>query len=166
MKKRIAYILLIAALLLSLTACGKQPSDEADRNRYESPEEIESPGSETDQFTDDGETPEDHSAEEPPDDDADKPTETPDAFHTVTPEFKEAMDSYEAFFDEYITFMEEFEDSDSSLELLADYAEYMTRYAEVMQKLDEIDTDSLSEADQLYCLEVQSRISEKLLTVN
>ncbi len=84
----------------------------------------------------------------------------------VTPEFREAMDSYEAFFDEYIAFMQGLGQEDDGLAFLLRYAEMLGRYEEAMEAMDAIDEDSLSTADELYYLEVLSRISEKLLAVS
>lgn len=81
---------------------------------------------------------------------------------TVTPEFKEAMDSYEAFFDEYIAFMTTYKDEDEPVSMLSDYMNYLTKYQETMEKLDQIDKDNLSAADDAYYIEVQSRINQKL----
>lgn len=84
----------------------------------------------------------------------------------VTPEFKEAMDSYEAFFDAYIDFMNKMSTSDSTAEMLSEYSEYMTKYADTMEKMDAIDEDQLSPADDAYYIEVTTRITEKLAKVS
>ena len=47
--------------------------------------------------------------------------------------------------------------------VLLRYAEMMERYAEVMDSLDDIDEEELSTADEIYYLEVLSRINRKLL---
>ena len=83
----------------------------------------------------------------------------------VSVDFKAAMDSYEEFFDEYIAFMEKYNNSDDPMSMMTDYLSYMQKYTDTMQKLEDIDEDSLSDADALYYLEVQSRITQKLLTV-
>ena len=83
----------------------------------------------------------------------------------VTPEFKETMDSYEAFFDEYIAFMEVYSKTDDTSALMTEYLSYMTKYVDVMQKLDEINEEELSDADALYYAQVSLRISEKLMKV-
>ena len=83
----------------------------------------------------------------------------------VTPEFKETMDSYEAFFDEYIAFMEVYSKTDDTSALMTEYLSYMTKYVDVMQKLDEIDEEELSDADALYYAQVSMRISQKLMAV-
>ena len=83
----------------------------------------------------------------------------------VTPSFKEAMDSYEKFFDEYVAFMKKYSESDDTLSMLDDYTKYLQQYTETMKKMDEIDEDELSDADLAYYIEVNARISKKLLEV-
>lgn len=78
----------------------------------------------------------------------------------VTPEFKEMMDSYEAFFDEYIDFMNNYDEND--LNLLTDYLGYLDSFATTMDKMAAIDENELTEADTLYYLEVTTRIYNKL----
>lgn len=84
---------------------------------------------------------------------------------SVTPDFKEAMDSYEAFFDEYIAFINKYNESDDATSMLADYTKYMNQYADTMSKMDAIDENELSVADRTYYIEVQTRITQKLLEV-
>ena len=83
----------------------------------------------------------------------------------VTPVFKEAMDSYEAFFDEYIAFMSKYVESDDTTSMLADYTKYLTQYADTMSKMDAMNESELSAADSAYYIEVQTRITQKLLEV-
>jgi len=78
-------------------------------------------------------------------------------------DFKELLDSFEAFFDEYIEFMRKYTKSENPLALLADYGVMMSKYAETMEKLDEIDEDKLSISDQAYYFEVVMRINQKLM---
>lgn len=81
----------------------------------------------------------------------------------VTPDFKKAMDEYEAFFDEYLAFMEKYEkSSDLSPEMLEDFGTYMERYSQTMEALNAIDEDSLSPADYAYYTEVMLRINKKI----
>ena len=83
----------------------------------------------------------------------------------VSADFKATMESYEAFFDEYAEFMKKYSETDDVTVLLAEYTEYVSKLADYTQKLDEIDEDSLSDADLAYYLEVQNRINKKLLEV-
>lgn len=81
----------------------------------------------------------------------------------VRPEFKEAMDSYEAFFDEYIAFMERYNNSNNSMDMLTEYTNYMSKYTETMVALSQINDGSLSTEELAYYVEVNSRITQKLL---
>lgn len=81
----------------------------------------------------------------------------------MRPEFKEAMDSYEAFFDEYCDFMRKYSESSDVMAMLGDYADYMNKYVDAMQKLDEIGEEELNSAELKYYMEVMGRINQKLL---
>lgn len=91
--------------------------------------------------------------------------ESQDSESGIQPEFKDMMDSYEAFFDEYCEFMKKYSESDDTTSMLADYTDYMTKYVEFMGKLDEVNEDELSTEEALYYAEVSARISQKLLEV-
>lgn len=79
--------------------------------------------------------------------------------------FREAMDSYEAFFDEYAAFMQKYKASSDAASMLADYSSFLTRYADVMQKIGAIDSSSLSADDAAYYLQVMARIEQKLASI-
>ena len=81
---------------------------------------------------------------------------------SVTPSFKETMDSYEAFFDEYIAFMKRYKENPGDLNMLNEYSEYMSKYTDYMSKLSAVDTDALSVADLAYYTEVHTRILKKM----
>ncbi len=83
----------------------------------------------------------------------------------IRPEFKEAMDSYEAFFDEYVEFMQKYQESDDATSMLTDYANYMSQYAETMEKLGELEDENMTTAEAAYYLEVTTRINQKILEV-
>ena len=84
----------------------------------------------------------------------------------MRPEFKEAMDSYEAFFDEYCAFMKKYNSSENPASMLSDYMSFLSRYTETMSKLDEISDDEMNNAELLYYMEVMERINQKLLEIN
>ena len=75
------------------------------------------------------------------------------------------MDRYEDFFDEYIAFMKKYQNSSDAMEMLDDYMNYLDKYMETMEALNDIDEDSLSDADAAYYVEVMARISKKLMKV-
>lgn len=103
-------------------------------------------------------------AQETPKESAVEEAPTP-ASDEVSPEFKEMMDSYEAFFDEYVEFMKKYQSSDDVVGMLADYSDYMARYAETMEKIGALKNEKLSAADAAYLAEVQARITAKTLEV-
>ena len=83
----------------------------------------------------------------------------------VSADFKASMDSYEQFFDQYVEFMKKYKDSGDSISMLADYTKMMQQYTDTMNKLNAIDQNSLSAADEAYYLEVMGRITQKLASV-
>lgn len=93
-------------------------------------------------------------------------TDSDKSANGMRPEFKAAMDGYEAFFDEYCAFMEKYNSSDNPAGMLGDYMSFMSRYTETMNKLDEIGEEELNNAELAYYTEVMARISQKLLAVS
>ena len=83
----------------------------------------------------------------------------------MRPEFKEAMDSYEAFFDEYCDFMEKYSKNPNDLGLLSDYADFMSKYFDYMEKLENWEDEDLNDAELRYYTEVTLRIEKRLLSV-
>lgn len=93
----------------------------------------------------------------------DKPAEN--LVDGIRPEFKEALDSYEDFFDEYCDFMKKFNESPDDLSLLGEYTEYLTQYSETMEKMESLDDGEMNDAEMKYYLEVTTRINQKLIDV-
>lgn len=94
-----------------------------------------------------------------------KDTDVKDAIENalVDPELKAFLDSYEAFMDEYCEFMESYDVNDMTM--LIKYSELMTKYADFAEKADAYDSDTMSEVDSAYYLEVMLRINNKLAKV-
>lgn len=86
-----------------------------------------------------------------------------DLIDGMRPEFKEAMDSYEEFFNEYCDFMKKFSESPGDLTLLGEYANYMSKYSEMTEKMNALDNGEMNDAELKYYLEVTERINKKLL---
>ncbi len=81
-------------------------------------------------------------------------------------EFKEAMDSYEAFINEYVAFMTKYDESDGNdLSLLTDYASYMAKYADFAYKFEKWEDEDMNDAETNYYIQVQTRVNQKLLEV-
>lgn len=95
------------------------------------------------------------------------PAEEADSADTgdIRPEFKEAMDSYEAFFDEYVEYMQLYQSDPTNLELLTGLSDMLSRESEMIEQFDAWENEDLNAAEMAYYLEVQSRIYQKLATV-
>ncbi len=107
----------------------------------------------------------------PSEDEADPPDEnnegeSGDLVDGMRPEFKEALDSYEDFFEEYCDFMKKYAENPTDLGLLVDYAEYMSQYAETMSKLEALDDSEMNDAETKYYIEVSGRITQMLMEVS
>lgn len=85
--------------------------------------------------------------------------------NAIDPDFKAAMDSYEKFFDEYVAIMKKYKANPTDVSILADYADYMGQYADVMQEFEKWENKDLNSAELAYYIEVQGRITKKLLEV-
>ncbi len=85
---------------------------------------------------------------------------------SVRTDFMDAMNSYEEFINEYVDFMKKYAESDGSdLTLLADYADYLQEYADMVNSFEKWENEDLNDEELTYYIEVQSRVSQKLLEV-
>lgn len=85
--------------------------------------------------------------------------------NSIDPEFKAAMDSYEEFFDEYVAIMKKYKANPTDMSILSDYAKYMGQYADMMEKFEKWENEDLNTAEAAYYVDVQARITKKLLEV-
>ena len=157
--KKIISITIAFVFLLLLTACGS-PSQSAQQqepavvpeNSAQAPTSVEDPVSEQEPADSDAPVPEEAMETTSPDD-------------GVSPEFRETMDHYEAFFNDYAAFMKKYAETDDPTSMLLDYADFLEQYTELMAQLDAIEESELSEADAQYYLEVMTRINATLAEV-
>ena len=85
--------------------------------------------------------------------------------NNIRADFKAAMDSYEAFFDDYVAIMKKYKENPTDLSILADYAKYMGQYADRMQKFEQWENEDLNAAELAYYVDVQAKITRKLLEI-
>ena len=91
---------------------------------------------------------------------------TDDLVDGMRPEFKAAMDSYESFINEYVDFMKKYMANPGDMSLLMDYANYMSKYSDFVEDFEEWDDDDdMSTAEMAYYIDVQVRVSKKLLEI-
>ena len=83
----------------------------------------------------------------------------------MRPEFKEAMDSYEAFYDEYCDFMMKYKANPTDTTLITEYADMMKKVVDMDEKFKEWESNDLNSEEMKYYIDVTSRISKKLLDV-
>ena len=83
----------------------------------------------------------------------------------ISEDFKAAMDSYENFMDEYIAFMKKYQANPTDMNLLTEYADYMKEYAEFVEDFEQWEDEEMNDAELAYYLDVQTRVSKKLLEV-
>lgn len=84
----------------------------------------------------------------------------------MRPEFKEVMDSYEAFYDEYCEIVKKYTQNPSDMELLADYTDMVSKAAEMSEKFEAWENSDLNDAELTYYLDVHNRVAKKLLEVS
>ncbi len=162
--KKIVVFILISALLLSLAACGNDtPSASDDSPAPESSvdnttEEKQAPSGSIDQSSDKDTSAEPPSSTEKKDD----PTDD-NLADGIRPEFKDAMDSYEAFYDEYCNFMKKYLENPADVELLAEYADMLERLADMDAKFEAWTNEDLTNEETKYYLEVADRVAKKLI---
>ena len=94
-----------------------------------------------------------------------KSDSSPQLVDGMRPEFKEAMDSYEEFYNDYCELMEDYMANPSDLSLITKYAEMMADLAEMDAAFAAWEDSDLNEAEMKYYIEVQSRVSQKLVEV-
>lgn len=83
----------------------------------------------------------------------------------IRPEFKEAMDSYEAFYTEYCEFMKEYSENPTDLTFLAKYADMLVKAEEMDEAFEGWDEDELSNEELKYYLDVNDRVMKMLVDV-
>ena len=103
--------------------------------------------------------------------DSNKETEstTPEQGTTTTdglrPEFKEAMDSYEAFYDEYCDFMVKYKANPTDMKLITEYGDMLIKLSQMQEAFDAWEDEDLNDEELKYYLEVTNRITQKLIDI-
>ncbi len=80
----------------------------------------------------------------------------------IRPEFKEAMDSYEAFYTEYCELLKKYTENPTDLTLLSKYGEMIAKAEEVDEAFEAWDEDDMTGEELNYYLEVNNRVLQKI----
>ena len=83
----------------------------------------------------------------------------------IRPEFKAAMDEYEAFYDQYCDFMKKYKENPSDLELAKESLDMYAKLGDMQESFDAWEDKDLNDAELKYYLEVTTRIEQKLIDV-
>lgn len=83
----------------------------------------------------------------------------------LRPEFKEAMDSYEAFYTEYCDFMKKFSENPTDLTLLAKYGDMLAKATEMNEAFEAWDENELNTEELKYYLDVNTRVMQKMVDI-
>ena len=75
------------------------------------------------------------------------------------------MDSYEAYMDEYVEFMKKYNANPTDPTLISQYSTMLQKYTEQVSAFDKWNTSDMSTEEASYYIEVQARVSQKLLEV-
>lgn len=92
-------------------------------------------------------------------------SDTTELVDGMRPEFKEAMDSYEAFYDEYCDFMVKYKANPTDTKLITEYADMMKKVVDMDEKFKAWESNDLNNEELKYYIEVSSRIVQKMLEV-
>ena len=70
--------------------------------------------------------------------------------------------------DEYVDFMTTYQNANrtDAANMLTEYTEYMQKYAKMLKSFEEWDSEEMSDEEVQYYLEVQTRVTQKLLQVS
>ncbi len=187
--KKLLVIFLAAAAALSLTACSGRSQTEGVSRAGTGVSSVLSeadPISESELISNQGSAfsaePETEVSESEPDatvpssssqetslatDSKTKPSSTgaAESIDGVRPEFKEAMDSYESFYNDYCEFLENYEENATDLTWINQYTELLSKAAEMDEKFAAWDETEMSKEELKYYLEVSNRITQRLIDV-
>lgn len=84
----------------------------------------------------------------------------------VDPNLKAFLDGYESFMNDYVDFMKKYTSgSADTMSMMNDYLTMVQKYTDYCSKLESYDTNSMSDADLAYYLEVTERVERKLLSL-
>ena len=156
--------LFMALMMLSLSACANDTSSQNDVD--DSSEDSQYILEDVESQNESAETTTSEASSEEVNEETSKPVENNEVSKdTIRSDFKKAMDSYEEFIDEYVAFMKKSAKNPTDLSLLTDYSDYMSKYSKFVEDFEKWETEDLNSAELAYYIDVQARVSKKLLEV-
>ncbi len=92
-------------------------------------------------------------------------TAEPSAETGLRPEFKEAMDSYEAFYTEYCDVLKKYTSNPSDFSILTQYMSLMGKLSDMDEKFKAWESEDLNSEELKYYMDVNNRVMKMLLDV-
>ena len=86
-----------------------------------------------------------------------------DLIDGMRPEFKEAMDSYEEFYEEYCKVLKEYMEDPTDVTVLTQYSDLMQQSIEMAEKFEAWDNGELKTEELKYYVEVNGRVTQMLV---
>lgn len=161
--KKVMALLMVAAMLLTLAACGVEQTTENQNNDKAKTEDnsiLAESNEENDQNSTSQETEVDAATER-----SENTADTNAALNGIRPEFKEAMDAYEAFYDEYCDILQKYYNNPSDMALLVEYSNLMAKAVEMDEAFTKWESEDMSNEELKYYLEVNNRVMQKMVDI-
>lgn len=81
----------------------------------------------------------------------------------LRPEFKQAMDSYESFYNEYVDLLNQYKANPTDFSILTKYMTMLSKLEEIDAAFEAWDSSDMTSEELKYYLEVSTRIQKKLV---
>ncbi len=94
---------------------------------------------------------------------ADKEEADADLVDGMRPDFKEAMDSYEEFYEEYCDVLKQYMEDPTDMTVLTEYSDLMQQSIEVAEKFEAWDNGDLNTEELKYYVEVNGCVTQMLV---
>ncbi len=91
-----------------------------------------------------------------------KESESRNLVNGMRPEFIEAMNSYEDFYDSYIEVLKKYSENPTNLTILTEYMDLLSQAEEIDEKFNAWNDGTMNDAETSYFIRVNSRIMQKL----
>lgn len=94
-----------------------------------------------------------------------EPSAEPTAEDGLRPEFKDAMDSYEAFYNEYCEVLKKYMANPSDFSILGKYMDLMGKLSDRDAKFEAWESEDFNAEELKYYMDVNNRVMKKLLEI-
>ena len=150
--KTIVLILIALMVLTGVLGCGRSGSSQT---------ATDNEAVTTEDYNEDAEAADTEDEES----EAESEEASDEGLSVISPEFKQTMDDYEAWFDHYCEVMKKYQENPSDLEVLSEMTDLISEESAMLDQMESMDESEMNNAELAYYLEVTARIEKKLLEV-